>query len=230
MNLLTDLPVLSMDSLRYFTSSSTVTAPGTAFWPLIPGRRTESPATSPIEETVQGAYILFEDVHIGLDISESFFNRGYDLHPCVFTDISNMYGAGSHKAKIQSSISPAGSTSNSTSTSTSTSTGVCSTLDAQTDVHNDTHCNVHTDHKKQTSVNGNLIHLPIPPLQRPSFVSSLGWMVPIAFSHLKEVRDDVRTDYRVRKQVNATGVLSISVESLRRRPMDLLLALDAVRR
>ena len=130
MNLLTDLPVLSMDSLRYFTSSSTVTAPGTAFWPLIPGRRTESPATSPIEETVQGAYILFEDVHIGLDISESFFNRGYDLHPCVFTDISNMYGAGSHKAKIQSSASQAGSTSASTSAASSSETEIA-TLSAR---------------------------------------------------------------------------------------------------
>jgi hypothetical protein len=63
---------------------------------------------------VQGAYILFEDVHIGLDISESFFNRGYDLHPCVFTD-NNMYGPGSPQAKLHSSASTAASTSTSTS-------------------------------------------------------------------------------------------------------------------
>jgi hypothetical protein len=54
--------------------------------------------------------------------------------------------------------------------------------------------------------------------------------VPIALSYLKEVRDDIRTDYRVRKQVNITGVLRIPAGDLQRRPMDLLLALDAVRR
>eukprot|EP01038_Epipyxis_sp_PR26KG_P016502 gene16502-22525_t len=36
--------------------------------------------------------ILFSDVHFGLDISQSFFNVGYDNHPCILSISDNFRG------------------------------------------------------------------------------------------------------------------------------------------